>query len=1031
MNFSNTELADNASSQVSSELFCPDNPIHIWVLGERTMFKITAATTLVMSPVTILLNILVILAVRLSGKLKEHKSNILLASLAVADVLMGAISMPLTISLDVLVLLKQFLSEEVFCRIAFANEMVLNIGCTSSVYHLVVISWERYVAIRKWKDYKSIVTRERLKKYASIAWLIAVLKTIPLRFVRLTGVQYKYLTIISTVSFLPGFVCLILIVYFYIMVYLGVRKRNVETISDVRSIIKAKLASRVAKTTAILTVAVLASFVPSLILQFFGEAFPALRRSSYFRWSMMMAQLNSLFNPVLYCCRDRRYKDAIVEMLKMKKPANRVQKNVRRVGSGQSVAEVPENNHTPRSRIRSCASITDKGKTDQCSAHDQVKREKIMSAPSCETNRKICDDMHRITTRPIIQVKGNVTKKATRRHREDTNEMVFPRFQVSLRPHSSSLPAKGSDTHYRKTAKTETLDEAFEMNGGHHKCWKESIRRREREPPTTRGKKIPDGHLNFGFTREPGNKVKRGVKRNETRSYHENTEKKCHAKIQTSFDSRCLSLRSRDSRLHCHEMVRTKSLNERTLFEMIGSQHSSCQVRKPETAVPATLRNTQIAERELTTFTRNTGIKVASGVTKNGRRSRRLDTNYQLQALRSNASHPSPSLTPKPKGPKCSRNQFREMMTSTSLNERQSLGKIGFMQKPRQEAIKRPKTVPSTRRNKKMPEPENLTHGLIRELGIKVKNGVRRNVRRSHRLDTNDQLQASRLKASHQPQSSSPKAKDLRGSRYRDRGMMRLNSLDARALFEKIGIQHERWQEAMRRTKTAPSTTSKEMPNRDLTRDLTRKPGIQVKSYVIKRRRSHREDTSVRTWDSRIQASLQPQSRLLPRFSHCHDREMMRSNIINDRKLGWIMGIQHKYLHEAIKGTKTTTSRNKKMPESELKDFTSKKGIKTKTEVTRNGRQSCRDGTNDQLQSSRLHLSLQPQFLSARPKYSQDRHHDMIQSKSLNERSLPEMIDSQLKGQKEAIKRPETTLRTSTRKKIKTDRKLTGFTTKL
>ena len=474
MNSNNTDLAEKDSSQVLSEFVCPVKPIHTWVLSERTAFKVSAAITLIICPVAILLNILVILAVKLRRELKEHNSNILLASLAVADVLMGAISMPLIICLDVLILLQQHLSPGIFCRIAFVNDMTLYVGGCSSTYHLALIAWERYVAIRKWTEYKVIVTRGRIKKYAIIAWLVTVFIAIPQRILKVAGVQYKYRAIVSIVASLPGFVCIAFVGYFYIMVYLGVRKRNIDTISEVRSLINAKLATKVAKTTAMLTAAVLISFIPSTVFVFFGGTYPALRRSSYFRWSMLILHLNSVINPVLYCYRDRRYKDAMLEMLKMKKTTAGVKKNVRRFGSVQSVEDVPENNRKPRSRIRSCGSITNLGDPGQQGTRQQVKRERCTSALSRETKRVICVDVHQpktIATKPGIQVKSAVTRKGAQSHPEDTSDKPhLSKFQESHRPHSTSLPTKGSRHHYREMVRSKSLNESslFEMIGSQH-----------------------------------------------------------------------------------------------------------------------------------------------------------------------------------------------------------------------------------------------------------------------------------------------------------------------------------------------------------------------------------------------------------------------------------------------------------------------------------------------------------------------------------------------------------------------------------
>lgn len=67
--------------------------------------------------------------------------------MAVADMLVGAASMPLSISLDVLLLRKDL--SHTICEIAFANQLVLYASACTSLYHLTVIAWERYVAVTK------------------------------------------------------------------------------------------------------------------------------------------------------------------------------------------------------------------------------------------------------------------------------------------------------------------------------------------------------------------------------------------------------------------------------------------------------------------------------------------------------------------------------------------------------------------------------------------------------------------------------------------------------------------------------------------------------------------------------------------------------------------------------------------------------------------------------------------------------------------------------------------------------------------
>jgi len=130
-------------------------------------------------------------------------------------------------------------------------------------------------------------------------------------------IDYEYLRVINILSLLPAAVCIILTGYFYLMIYLRVRRRKNDEMSQVGAVVNA---TKVAKTTGILTAALIVSFIPSMTILCFGDALPALQRSSFFLWAMLLSQLNSLFNPILYCFRDHRFRNAILEMLKIKQP---------------------------------------------------------------------------------------------------------------------------------------------------------------------------------------------------------------------------------------------------------------------------------------------------------------------------------------------------------------------------------------------------------------------------------------------------------------------------------------------------------------------------------------------------------------------------------------------------------------------------------------------------------------------------------------------------------------------------------------
>ena len=100
-------------------------------------------------------------------------------------------------------------------------------------------------------------------------------------------------------------ICLITIAYFYIMVYLGVRKRKINELSQVNALKKAKLESKVAKTTGLLTASLILSFLPAIGMAVLGNVISVFKTNSFFHLGESLMQLNSLISPILYCYRDR------------------------------------------------------------------------------------------------------------------------------------------------------------------------------------------------------------------------------------------------------------------------------------------------------------------------------------------------------------------------------------------------------------------------------------------------------------------------------------------------------------------------------------------------------------------------------------------------------------------------------------------------------------------------------------------------------------------------------------------------------
>ena len=308
------------SSVFRSAFYCPNLPQFIWDLNDTTSIKIALAITITACPFAIILNILVIIAVKTRRELQRN-SNILLSSLAVIDFLVGAVSMPLAIAFDSFIL-QRFLREEIICTCFSLNDGVLYTTYCASFYHLVLIAWERCVAIRKCMEYKDIVTRERVVKYAKVAWLLAIL-TVPPAFLIRSRIGARYFTLVKVVNVILGIawgVSFLLLGIFYVKTYLGVRKWNRTRIQQVNVLVKARLETKIAYTTFWLLLFAAFSGIPAVILAVLWGVSPSFRKLSLFRWTETVVHLNSLANPILYYYRNRRFRKTALELMRFRKP---------------------------------------------------------------------------------------------------------------------------------------------------------------------------------------------------------------------------------------------------------------------------------------------------------------------------------------------------------------------------------------------------------------------------------------------------------------------------------------------------------------------------------------------------------------------------------------------------------------------------------------------------------------------------------------------------------------------------------------
>ena len=313
---------NNSKTDSNSLGLCPSvsrNPSRVSTIATTVM-------TTIACPLTVLLNALVVIAVMKKKQLRSIPT-ILLASLATADLLIGAIAEPLFITAGIFRLLNDF---KTMCTLSMAGLFVLHLTWTS-IYHLTAMAWERYVAIKNAIKYKVIVTRSRVKMCAIASWVFTAISTAP-SVLFSVGVVDREVKVILNMCFFtaPLTICMVTIPVVYSLIYLEIRRRKQTAVIQLLSPSAQNAAAierKVVKTTLLLTVALLISFAPLFVLLFFTHIFDFASKD-VFQWVVALNQLHSLANPILYFYRNRRFRNTVLEMLNMRKPpANQISPN--------------------------------------------------------------------------------------------------------------------------------------------------------------------------------------------------------------------------------------------------------------------------------------------------------------------------------------------------------------------------------------------------------------------------------------------------------------------------------------------------------------------------------------------------------------------------------------------------------------------------------------------------------------------------------------------------------------------------------
>ena len=275
---------------------------------------------------TVLSNALVIFAVATRRQLR-NESTILLACLAGADLLTGLLGQPILIATEV----QRILKKGTFCSaLERVSALSLIWHILATLTHLVLITTDRYIAIKKPLRYREIVTTRRVTVAVISAWAFTIFVTIQESILAAvnsdTNIYSIYLTI-STIT-VTGFasISIIAIVGIYLYIFSETRRQQrieIEHLS-VEEITTIRKNNKATKVLGIILITLIAAYLPTIIsvIVYFSVNLEGRVLNCMASWVATLIMLGSLCNPIIYCWRMEKFRHAFLEIFHLRNSEN-------------------------------------------------------------------------------------------------------------------------------------------------------------------------------------------------------------------------------------------------------------------------------------------------------------------------------------------------------------------------------------------------------------------------------------------------------------------------------------------------------------------------------------------------------------------------------------------------------------------------------------------------------------------------------------------------------------------------------------
>ena len=270
----------------------------------------------------VVLNVLVILALRNIPSLPRKTLKTLLLSMSVSDLGVGLVAQPLNIYVlvsNINFFFKSYIDLDHYDAIFNAHRVVGNVLTYASFFSIVALSADRFLVIRLQLRYQDAVTHKRAMAGVISFWLLSAV----LPLIRFLGFfpENKIFIFFVTIQF----ICLIISGLFYFKIFLALRQhaaqvQNVPVECGERNeAVNAARERKAAFGVFYVYLTFVACYLPQICFNIAAKIIDIERPFLGYKVNLHATNLlvlNSSLSPLIYCWKMRRIRQAMIDVLR-------------------------------------------------------------------------------------------------------------------------------------------------------------------------------------------------------------------------------------------------------------------------------------------------------------------------------------------------------------------------------------------------------------------------------------------------------------------------------------------------------------------------------------------------------------------------------------------------------------------------------------------------------------------------------------------------------------------------------------------